>query len=176
MVERAPDAVAAAVEAALPTYSTELLRPAAMLAQRLYDALPADATPVQRAHRLMLLGICLSEVGDKRAALAPTEEAVTIRRRLAEAEPAAYLPDLATALWGFAWVRAAGQLDLGDAVAAIEEATAIYRSLAQTLPLAFTGYVRATMSTHAEVLEGLGRSGEAEELRRALNEQETPSG
>ena len=74
VAERATATVAAIVEAALPSYSTELLRPAVMLAQRLYDALPATATPAQRAHRLIVLGICLSQVGDKRAALAPTEK------------------------------------------------------------------------------------------------------
>jgi len=174
VVERAPDAVAASVEAALPNYSTELLRPAAALARRLLDALPPDATPPQRAYRLGMLGIRLSAVGDKRAALAPTEEAVTIRRRLAEAEPAAYLPALAMALWGFAWVRAADQLDLDDALTAIQEATAIYRSLAETLPDAFTGYLRATVSTHADVLDGLGRPDEAEQLRRTLDEQDGP--
>ncbi|WP_352231373.1 hypothetical protein, partial [Actinomadura sp. NBRC 104412] len=44
------------------------------------------------------LGIRLAEVGDERAALEPTREAVEIRRELAEAEPAAYLPDLAGSL------------------------------------------------------------------------------
>ncbi|MGH3566336.1 MAG: hypothetical protein ACRDRH_09940 [Pseudonocardia sp.] len=73
-------------------------------------------------------------------------------------------------LWGYTWVRAAGKLELDDALAAVEEAAAIYRPLADTLPHAFTGYIRATVSTHANVLDGLGRSDEAEKLRRTLNE------
>ncbi|MGH4022838.1 MAG: hypothetical protein ACRDT0_27105, partial [Pseudonocardiaceae bacterium] len=154
VVERAPDTVAVTVEAGLPRYSTELLRPAAALAHRMYDALPGNATPAQRAHRLTILGVRLAAVGDKRAALAPTEEAVAIRRRLAEAEPAAYLPALAMSLWAFGWVRAAGLHELDDALAAVVEAVAIYRSLAEELPLAFTGYLRAAISTQIELLDG----------------------
>ena len=40
----------------------------------------------------------LSELGRREEALAPTEEATGIRRRLVEANPAAYLPDLARGL------------------------------------------------------------------------------
>jgi tetratricopeptide (TPR) repeat protein len=98
VIDRATDAVATVVEAALPRYSSELLRQAAALAQRLYDVLPANATPAQRAQRLTKVGIRLSQAGDKRGALGPAEEAVRIYRRLAENEPAAYLADLAMSL------------------------------------------------------------------------------
>ncbi|MFV2198857.1 tetratricopeptide repeat protein, partial [Nocardiopsis sp. LOL_012] len=40
----------------------------------------------------------LAEVGRREEALAPAHEAVTIRRTLADQAPAAYLPNLATAL------------------------------------------------------------------------------
>ncbi len=71
-------------------------------------------------------------------------------------------------LWAFGFVRAAGLHGLDDALAAAEEAVAIYRSLTEALPQAFAGYLRATISTQADVLHGLGRSGEANELRRQL--------
>jgi hypothetical protein len=74
------------------------MRPARDLAQHLLDTLPPDAPAAQRASRLNILGVRLSEVGDNRAALDPAREAVDIRRRLADAEPAAYLPDLAFSL------------------------------------------------------------------------------
>jgi tetratricopeptide (TPR) repeat protein len=45
---------------------------------------------------------CRSAVGDRAGALAAIDEAVTIRRRLAEVNEAAYLPDLATSLNNFA--------------------------------------------------------------------------
>jgi hypothetical protein len=40
----------------------------------------------------------LADVGRREEALATAEEAATIRRRLAEDNPAAYLPDLAKSL------------------------------------------------------------------------------
>jgi hypothetical protein len=44
------------------------------------------------------LGLWLSELGREADALAPSQEALAIRRRLAEANPAAHLPDLAMSL------------------------------------------------------------------------------
>jgi hypothetical protein len=52
VVDHAPDDVAAAVEEALPRFSTELLRPACNLAQRLHSSLPTDAPPALVARRL----------------------------------------------------------------------------------------------------------------------------
>jgi hypothetical protein len=48
---------------------------------------PRDAPAAQRASRLNILGVRLSEVGDNRAALDPAREAVDIRRRLTAASP-----------------------------------------------------------------------------------------
>ena len=140
---------------------------AVTIRRRLAEAEPAAYLP-DLAGALTNLGIRLSEVGDTRGALAPTEEAVTIRRRLAEAEPAAYLPALAMGLWAFGWVRAAGGQELDAALCAAEEATAIYESLAHDLPQAFAGLLRTASLTRADVLDGLGRTNEAEELRRQL--------
>ncbi|PZS22982.1 MAG: hypothetical protein DLM61_24855, partial [Pseudonocardiales bacterium] len=98
VVDHAPDDIAAAVEEALPRFSTELLRPACSLAERLHSSVPPDAPPALVAHRLSILGIRLSDVGDKRGALAPTQQAVDTYRRLAQVQPAAYLPPLADAL------------------------------------------------------------------------------
>jgi tetratricopeptide (TPR) repeat protein len=44
------------------------------------------------------LAVQLAEVGQRQAALAPAQQAVDIRRALAEANPEAYLPDLAMSL------------------------------------------------------------------------------
>jgi hypothetical protein len=71
VIDHASPALAAVVEGALPRYSTELLRPARDLAQHLLDTLPPDAPAAQRASRLNILGVRLSEVGDNRAALDP---------------------------------------------------------------------------------------------------------
>lgn len=66
-------------------------------------------------------------------ALAPVEDAVEIKRRLAEANPAAYQPDLAMRL-----NNPSNQLaDIGprdEALAPIEEAVEIYQGLAAVQP------------------------------------------
>jgi hypothetical protein len=102
---------------------------------------------------------------------------------LAEAEPAGYLPDLASALNNLG-IRLSQVGDKRGALApteeasastglvAIKEATAIYRSLVEALPAAFTSYLRFALSVQAEVLDGLGRAEEADELPRALDEND----
>ena len=174
VVDYAPDDMADAVHRALPSYSTDLLRPAADLARRLTDALPADAAPEQRANRLDALGIRLSNLGQREAALAPTEEAVTIRRQLAEANPVAYLPDLARGLWGFAWVRATVGLELPEALTAVKEAIAIYQRLTEETPEAFGGSLLSVHYALADILDGLGRHDEAAELRRQIGGDAAP--
>ncbi len=207
VINHASPALAAVVAGALPRYSTELLRPARDLAQHLLDTLPPSAPAAQRAHRLNNLGIRLAEVGDKRAALDPTQEAVDIRRRLAgaepaaylpalasalnnmgvllcevgderaaldptreatgiyrrlaDAEPAAYLPDLAMSLWAYAWVRAAGELELSPALDAAARAVEIYQQLAQQLPAAFEQNLAAAIRTREELADALAHTEDA---------------
>ncbi|MFN2495602.1 MAG: tetratricopeptide repeat protein [Pseudonocardiaceae bacterium] len=120
------------------------------------------------------LGILLSELGRRKEALAPTEEAVTIHRRLAETNPAAYLPNLARELWGFAWVRAAGGLDLPAALAAVQEAIALYQRPAEQIPDAFSRDLLSARYTLADVLDGLGRHDEAAELSRQIGGDAAP--
>jgi hypothetical protein len=48
IIRSAPDSLAEAVSDALPRFSTELLASASDLAQRVVDALPADAPPELR--------------------------------------------------------------------------------------------------------------------------------
>ena len=72
-------------------------------------------------------------MGRREDALTAIEEAVTIRRDLAEALPEAYLPSLATSLNN----QSSRLADLGrreDALTAIEEAVTAYRDLAQCPP------------------------------------------
>ncbi|WP_198166860.1 hypothetical protein, partial [Micromonospora rifamycinica] len=59
-------------------------------------------------------------------ALVPSEEAVSIRRRLAEANPAAYLPDLAMSLWAYGWVCVNVKANFVEALEATTEAITIY--------------------------------------------------
>jgi tetratricopeptide (TPR) repeat protein len=140
---------------------------AVAIRRRLAEANPAAHLP-DLAIALNNLGNRLSEVGRREQALAPTEEAVAIHRRLAEANPAAYLPELARGLWGFAWVRAAGGIELRKALSAVQEAIGMYQPLATRQPEVFGPDLWSTRHTLADVLDGLGRSGEAAALRRRL--------
>jgi len=135
--------------------------------RRLAEANPAAYLP-DLAMSLNNLGIRLSELGQREAALVPTEEATGIRRRLAEANPAAYLPNLARGLWGFAWVRAAGGLELPEGLAAVEEAITLYQRLVEEIPEAFGRDLLSARTTLADVLDGLGREDEAADLRRQI--------
>jgi len=119
----------------------------------------------------------LSEVGDKRAALAVTEEAVAIRRRLAEAEPAAYLPDLAMALISLGvWLSEVG--DKRAALAVTEEAVAIRRRLAEAEPAAYLpdlamalwGFAEIRAAGQRELTAALAAIEEATAIYRSLAE------
>jgi tetratricopeptide (TPR) repeat protein len=78
----------------------------------------------------------LSDLGRREDALAAIQEAVEHYRRLAQARPDAFLPDLATSLNN----QSNRLSELGrreDALAAIQEAVTIRRRLAQARPDAF---------------------------------------
>ena len=88
----------------LPESSFALMEHAARLTQKVV-AILRDAVADGEAHRLPALatalnnlGIRLSEVGQRQAALGPAQEAGDIYRELAAKAPDAYRPDLAMAL------------------------------------------------------------------------------
>jgi tetratricopeptide (TPR) repeat protein len=114
-------------------------------------------------------GTMLSKLGRREEALAATTEAVEIHRRLARVNPAAFEADLARGLWGFAWVRVAGQIELPQALTAAEESVTRYDELVQQLPQAFTDDLNSALGTLADVLEGLDRTEEAAEVRRRID-------
>src|SRR5262249_42017918 len=160
-VEHAPDELAAVINSALPRFSTDLLHPACDLARRLLDALGPQAPPPQHAHRLYWLGIRLSDVGDKRAALATTREAVNVYRQLAETEPATHLPDLAGTVHNLG-IRLSG---VGGGRAALEptrEAVNVYRRLAEAEPAAHLPGLATALNNLGTCLAEVG------DLRTAL--------
>ena len=140
-----------------------------------------DATADQRdaalnrlAANADTLAICLSNLGRREEALAASQEAVDIRRRLAQTRPDAFLPDLATSLNNLG-----GHLsNLGrreEALAAIREAVDIRRPLAQTRPDAFLPDLANSLNNLGNGLSDLGRreeaiaaSQEAVDIRRRL--------
>ncbi|WFE66013.1 hypothetical protein O7625_23225 [Micromonospora sp. WMMD714] len=126
--------------------------------------------PAQQAHLHANHAWRLANAGQRQQALAPAEEAVRIRRRLAEADPDAHLPNLATLLWAYAWVCVNGQTNLPQALETVTEAINLYQPLAEQLPQRFGGHLSSARQTLAYVLDGLGRSEEAADLRRLLDE------
>ncbi len=137
--------------------------------RRLAAARP-DAFEPNLAAALNNLGILLSGLGRHEQALASAQEAVTIRQRLFKARPAVFEPDLARGLWGYAWVGAAGKIDLAQALIAAKEAVNRYETLAARRPLAFTNDLAGALITLADVLDGLDRAEAAASARRRAEE------
>jgi tetratricopeptide (TPR) repeat protein len=160
VVDQAPDEVAAAVESALPRYSTELLWAATALARRLYDTLPATAAAAQRAHRLDNLGLRLSELGRREDALVATAQAVQVYRRLAAANRTAFEPDLARTLTNLG-IRLSTLGRWEDAVMATAEAVQVNRRLAVTNRTAFEPDLAGSLNNLSVMLANLGLQQEA---------------
>jgi tetratricopeptide (TPR) repeat protein len=118
------------------------------------------------------LGIQLAEAGQPSEALAAEQEAVEIRRRLAEGHPAAYEPDLAASLAVFAILLAA-EGDLSVALRATKEAVELYHRYVATAPSELPR-LHAVLQLQANLFEGLGREEAAKAVRRWLRENPLP--
>ncbi len=156
-----PDPAWEALDRALPAPDRTLaLRP---FLSAFYQARLAQTPPVdlpERARLLGMLGLALSALGRREEALAATEEAVGIRRQLAQAHPQAFLPYLASSLNNLGNRLS----DLGrreEALAATEEAVGIRRQLAQAHPQAFLPYLASSLNNLGNRLSDLGRREEA---------------
>jgi tetratricopeptide (TPR) repeat protein len=112
------------------------------------------------ASALNNLGNRLSEVGDYEAALAATEEAVAIRRELANKAPDAFRPDLARALNTLA-NRLSELSRFPEAVACAREAVDLYRPVADETPDAYEPDLAMALNTLAVRLSEVGQSPEA---------------
>jgi tetratricopeptide (TPR) repeat protein len=108
-------------------------------------------------------------VGRYGEALTSGEQAIGMYRQLAQANSDAYEPDLAMALATTAEALLGQAADLLRALRTATEATNIYARWAERLPDAYGDRLRSTRSTLADVLESLGRTQEAADLRRLLD-------
>ncbi len=152
----------ARIAAESPYPSFALAAPAALVLQQLADDSTDDS---ERAGRLLDLSNRLAELGRREEALAAIEQAVTIRRQLAEARPDAFLPDLAMSLNNQSGCLA----DLGrreEALAAIEQAVTIRRQLAEARPGAFLPNLATSLYNLADTLSSLNRDAEASAMRK----------
>jgi tetratricopeptide (TPR) repeat protein len=143
--------------------------------QRAWRGNQRDPVGLSRlAGRLNDLGIRLSDLGHREEALAASQEAVDIRRRLAQTRPDAFLPDLASSLNNLGKDLS----DLGrreEALAATQEAVDIYRRHAETRPDAFLPDLAMSLNNLGIRLSDLGRreaalaaSQQAVDIRRRL--------
>jgi tetratricopeptide (TPR) repeat protein len=155
VVDQAPDDLAVAVDSALPRYSTELLWPAAALARRLYDTLPATAGSAHRAYRLDNLAVRLLALGRRDDALIASTHAVEVYRRLAAADSSAFEPDLARALTNLG-IRLSALGRWQDAVLATTEAVGVYRRLATTNRTAFEPDLAGALNNLSVMLSDVG--------------------
>ncbi|MBA2474154.1 MAG: tetratricopeptide repeat protein [Pseudonocardiales bacterium] len=160
VTDRAPDDIAAAVDSALPRYRAELLWPAAALARRVYDTLPATAGGAQRAHRLDNLGLRLSALGRWEDAVLATTEAVGVYRRLSATNRTAFEPDLARSLNNLSVMLSDGGRHC-DALAASTQAVDIRRRLATVNRTAFEPGLAMALNNLSVVLSNLSRRAEA---------------
>jgi tetratricopeptide (TPR) repeat protein len=132
------------------------------LAARIVDDIQTDSERDDGtlAGWLSDLSVRLGALGRREEALTAIEDAVTIRRRLAEARPDASLPDLAMSLNNLS-LRLA---DLGrreEALTAIEDAVESYRRLAEARPDAFLPNLATSLNNLSLRLADLGRREEA---------------
>nr|WP_157099507.1 tetratricopeptide repeat protein [Microbispora sp. ATCC PTA-5024] len=161
---------------ALPAYSTDLLQAARDLARHLLHTVPADAPTAVRAYRVAALGMRLAEAGDRRGALKHAREAVGLYRRLAEAEPAAYLPFLAASLTDLS-MRLSAVGDKRGALEPSQEAVGLFQWLAEAEPAAYLPFLAGSLNSLAIRLAEVGDkrgalepAREAVEIRRRLAE------
>jgi nucleoside phosphorylase/tetratricopeptide (TPR) repeat protein len=133
----------------------------AALTRRLTDyGLAHTADDTKRAKLYDEMADRLSNVGLYGEALSATEDAVAIRRRLAQADPATHEPMLANTLGNLGidlW-------SLGRSVAALDamtEAVEIYRRRAETEPGAYEEDLAAELNNLAGSLVGLDRYADA---------------
>jgi tetratricopeptide (TPR) repeat protein len=132
--------------------------------------------PGRRAALLNTHAWRLANAGLLPEALAATQEAVNIRRELAEADPAAHLPDLARSLNNLG-VQLSGVGRYEQALATAEEVVSIRRRLAEADPGAHLADLAMSLNNLGNHLSDLGRredaltpAQEATDLHRRLAE------
>lgn len=118
------------------------------------------ASNEERASYANNQSIYLSALGRPEEALVAIEEAVTIRRKLAEARPGAFRSDLATSLTNLS-NRLARFGRHEEALATIEEAVVIRRKLAEAQPDAFRSDLAASLNNLSNRLSEFGQPEEA---------------
>ncbi|BBK42235.1 hypothetical protein STVA_22550 [Allostella vacuolata] len=150
-------------------FSVPLMRLSVSVARRVLETAESEE---ETAGASSFLALSLSETGEAQAALEPSRRAVEIREKLASAEPARFLPDLARSLNNHASCLS----ETGDARAALEpslRALEIREKLASAEPARFLPDLAASLNSHAGYLSEAGDARAAlEPSRRAVEIRE----
>ncbi len=118
------------------------------------------ANPEDRARLLGNLSVHLSDLGEREAALAATQEAVELHRALADLEPDAFTSHLARSLTNLGVdLSALGRRE--EALAATQEAVELRRALADAHPDVFTPDLARSLINLGGDLADLGLQEEA---------------
>ena len=120
------------------------------------------------AEELENLGTRLAALERWDAALTATKESVQIYQRLTATNPAIHESSLARSLWTFARVHARGQVDLTEGLAAVDASIRIYQTLVTRQPGRFVDDLDDVQQTRADLLDRLGRSEDATQVRRMV--------
>ncbi len=150
-----------AIAAELPDQTLALRERAAETTQRIVTALAQRATNdpdlvPSLAQWASNLGVRLSDLGEREAALAAAREAVALYRDLAAQRPDAFRPNLAISLMVLA--RCLDAVDRQeDGLASNAEAIATLSTLFQRVPAAFADLIGGMARDYLERCEKLGR-------------------
>lgn len=149
---------------AMPTATLELRETALALTERIVQV--ARALPDGEERNVLLsttlnnLSTRLSDLDQREAALAASEETVAIQRGLAAARPNAFLSDLASSLANLS-THLSGLGRREEALVAIQDAVAIQRRLVGARPNDFLSYLAGSLSNLSRRLFDLGQREEA---------------
>lgn len=175
LAQHAPVDVLERIQPQIANRDVNLVRPALLIAQRLYDALPADEVGHRRASWLVNLAGAMFDCGDWHGAVEYGNQAVAAWRTLAEAdsERASFALVLALRNLAVALHRLGRQREALDAML---EATELCRTTGEPRELAITlthlggaqsevGHKRAAVASAREavdILQTLGEPGDAD--------------
>ena len=146
------------IEKSIPLGHSSLQGVALAALQRM--EITSECDPAQRAYYLHKLANRLSGLGRSGEALEAAQEAVRLRRALAQGSPEAYTPDLAGSLNNLANILSALGCR-GEALEAAQEAVELFRVLVQGSPEAYTPRLAMSLNNLANRLSEEGRYEEA---------------
>ena len=101
----------------------------------------------------------MSEAGDRQGALSPARRAAEIYEKLAQDNPAAYLPDLAMSLGTLGDVLKAAD-DSPRAISAYTDALTDFRTCLESAPERFAPYIAMITERLSDALADAGRAEE----------------